>query len=66
MDNLKNDKKILFLSLLAVIAFIAGIIGLTYAYFVAQGGTSANTNVNVQTNTTDNIISSGKSNKFFN
>lgn len=55
MDNLKNDKKILFLSLLAVIAFIAGIIGLTYAYFVAQGGTSANTNVNVQTNTTDNL-----------
>ena len=53
MDNLKNDKKILFLSLLAVITFIVVVVGATYAYFVAQGGTSANTNVNVQTNTTD-------------
>ena len=53
MDNLKNDKKILFLSLLAVITFIVVVVEATYAYFVAQGGTSANTNVNVQTNTTD-------------
>ena len=34
---------------------IITIIGATYAYFIAQGGGTANTDVNVGTNTTDNL-----------
>ena len=55
MDNLKNEKKVLVLSFIGIITFIAVVVGATYAYFTAQGGGSANTNVNVQTATTDNL-----------
>ena len=48
-------KKYLALSFLGVITLILVVVGATYAYFTAQGGTSANTNVNVQTATTDNL-----------
>ena len=51
----ENQKKVLVLSFIGVLTFIAAIVGATYAYFTAQGGTSANTNVNVQTATTDNL-----------
>ena len=50
-----NEKKVVVLSFLGVLTFIAVVIGATYAYFAAQGGNSANTNVNVQTSTTDNL-----------
>ena len=53
--EVKNEKKVLALSFLGVLTFIAVVVGATYAYFTAQGGTSANTNVNVQTATTDNL-----------
>ncbi len=53
--NKNNEKKVLALSFLGVITFIAVVVGATYAYFTAQGGGSANTNVNVQTSTTDNL-----------
>ena len=50
-----NEKKVLLLSFLGVITLILVVVGATYAYFTAQGGTSVNTNVNVQTSTTDNL-----------
>ena len=50
-----NEKKVLVLSFLGVITLILVVVGATYAYFTAQGGTSVNTNVNVQTSTTDNL-----------
>ena len=50
-----NEKKALVLSGVAVITLIAVVVGATFAYFQAQGGGSANTNVNVQTATTDNL-----------
>ena len=53
--NKNNEKKVLALSFLGVLTFIAVVVGATYAYFTAQGGGSANTNVNVQTSTTDNL-----------
>ena len=53
--EVKNEKKVLWLSFLGVLTFIAVVVGATYAYFQAQGGGSANTNVNVQTATTDNL-----------
>ena len=53
--EIKNEKKVLVLSFIGVITFIAVVVGATYAYFTAQGGNAVNTNVNVQTNTTDNL-----------
>ena len=50
-----NEKKVLALSALGVITLILVVVGATYAYFTAQGGQGVNTNVNVQTNTTDNL-----------
>ena len=55
MERKTNEKKVLVLSFLGVLTFIAVVVGATYAYFTAQGGGSANTNVNVQTSTTDNL-----------
>ena len=51
----KNEKKVLVLSFLGVITFIAVVVGATYAYFTAQGGGTGNINVNAQTATTDNL-----------
>ena len=53
--NVKNEKKVLVLSFLGVITFIAVVVGATYAYFTAQGGGTGNINVNAQTATTDNL-----------
>ncbi len=53
--NKTNEKKVLIFSTIAVVLLIVVVVGATYAFFTAQGGASANTNVNVQTNTTDNL-----------
>ena len=52
--KVENKKNLIFM-VIGAITLIAVTLGATYAYFVAQGGTSANTNVNVQTATTDNL-----------
>ena len=53
--NKTNEKKVLIFSTIAVVLLIIVVVGATYAFFTAQGGASANTNVNVQTNTTDSL-----------
>ena len=53
--EVKNEKKVLWLSFLGVLTFITVVVGATYAYFQAQGGGSGNTNVKVQTATTDHL-----------
>ncbi len=55
MEKQSNEKKVLIFSTIAVVLLIVVVVGATYAFFTAQGGASANTNVNVQTNTTDNL-----------
>ena len=55
MDNLKNEKKVLVLSFIGIITFIAVVVGATYAYFTAQGGGTGNIDVNANTATTDNL-----------
>ena len=55
MEKKPNEKKVLVLSFLGVLTFIAVVIGATYAYFTAQGGGTGNINVNATTNTTDNL-----------
>ena len=51
----QNEKKVLVLSFLGVITLILVVVGATFAYFAAQGGDVINTDVNVQTATTDNL-----------
>ena len=53
--EVKNEKKVLALSFLGVITFIAVVVGATFAYFTAQGGGTGNINVNANTATTDNL-----------
>ena len=53
--EVKNEKKVLWLSFLGVLTFIAVVVGATYAYFTAQGGGTGNIDVNAQTATTDNL-----------
>ena len=53
--EVKNEKKVLVLSFLGVLTFIAVVVGATYAYFTAQGGGTGNINVNAGTATTDNL-----------
>ena len=48
-----TNKKTLFLGVVASLTLLALIIGATYAYFQAGGGTGTNTDVNVTTYTTD-------------
>ena len=55
MNSGKNEKKVLVLSFLGVITFIAVVVGATYVYFTAQGGGTGNININAQTATTDNL-----------
>ncbi len=50
-----SKKKTLVLSIIAIAILLIVVVGATYAYFMAQGGSSANTNLDVQTNTTDNL-----------
>ena len=49
----KNKKNAIVLSIVAVVTLIALVVGATYAYFKAQGGTGSSTDVNVTTYTTD-------------
>ena len=49
----KNKKQAMILSLVAVITLIILVLGATYAYFSATGGTGASSNLNVITATTD-------------
>ena len=49
----KNKKNAIVLSIVAVVTLIALVVGATYAYFKAQGGTSSSTEVKVTTYTTD-------------
>ena len=51
MENKKN----VILMVVAAIAVIVTVIGATFAYFIAQSNGSANTNINIQTATTDNL-----------
>ena len=48
-----KNKKTIILSIIAVITLLTLIIGATYAYFQASGGTGTNTDVKVTTYTTD-------------
>ena len=49
----KSKKQALILSIVAVVTLIALVVGATYAYFKAQGGTGKSTEVKVTTYTTD-------------
>ena len=51
MNN--NKKQALILSIVAVVTLIALVVGATFAYFKAQGGTGSSTEVKVTTYTTD-------------
>ena len=51
MNN--NKKQALILSIVAVVTLIALVVGATFAYFKAQGGTAGSTEVKVTTYTTD-------------
>ena len=55
MNELKNQKRSIVLSIVGVITLMAVIVGATYAYFQAQGGGVGSTDVNIQTATTDNL-----------
>ena len=49
----KSKKQALILSIVAVVTLIALVVGATFAYFKAQGGTAGSTEVKVTTYTTD-------------
>ena len=51
---MENRKNTILLTVIAVATLLVAVVGATFAYFTAQGGTSANTNVNVQTAQTSN------------
>ena len=50
-----KDKKKLTLTIVAVVAFIAVVVGATYAYFVANVGSGSGANINATTGTTDSL-----------
>ena len=50
---MKNNKKTIVLSVIAITTFMLLLIGATYAYFTAQGGDPTSANLNVTTYTTD-------------
>ena len=50
---MKNKKQAIILSVIASIVLLVLIVGATYAYFQASGGTGTNTDVRVTTYTTD-------------
>ena len=49
----KNKKQVLIFSIVGVLTLITLVVGATYAYFKAQGGTGGSSDVNVTTATTD-------------
>ena len=53
--NYKSNKKVLILTIVAVVTLIAVVLGATYAYFIAQGGSRTTLDTNVITNTTDKL-----------
>ena len=53
LDSLKKDKKVFYLSIVATLVLVITLVGATYAYFVAQGGTTRSEDVSVTSNTTD-------------
>ena len=50
---MKSNKKTIVLSVIAIATFMLLLIGATYAYFTAQGGSPTSANLNVTTYTTD-------------
>ncbi len=50
---MKNNKKTMIFSVVAIATFAILVIGATYAYFTAQGGEPTSANLNVTTYTTD-------------
>ena len=52
-DMEKSKKNAIILSVVAIATFAILVIGATYAYFQATGGTGASSNLNVITATTD-------------
>ena len=51
---MENRKNTILLTVIAVATLLVAVVGATFAYFTAQGGTSAQTPVNVQTAQTSN------------
>ena len=49
----KNKKQALIFSIVGVLTLITLVVGATYAYFKAQGGTGGSSKVDVTTATTD-------------
>jgi len=52
----RNDKKAIVMMLVAAIAVISLVIGATYAFFQAQGGTSGSAAIEAKTATVDNLV----------
>ena len=50
MENRKNS---ILLTVIAVATLLVAVVGATFAYFTAQGGNTAQTNINVTTGTSD-------------
>ena len=51
---MENRKNTILLTVIAVATLLVAVVGATFAYFTAQGGGSATTNVNVTTSTSSN------------
>ncbi len=51
---MENRKNTILLTVIAVATLLVAVVGATFAYFTAQGGTTARTPVNVQTAQTSN------------
>lgn len=52
---MEDKRNAVLLTVIAVVTLLLCVIGATFAYFQAQGGVSVQANVNVITNTTDNL-----------
>ena len=52
---MEDKRNAVLLTVIAVVTLLLCVIGATLAYFQAQGGVSVQANVNVTTNTTDNL-----------
>ena len=52
---MEDKKNTVLLTVIAIVTLLLCVIGATFAYFQTQGGIGVNANVNVTTNTTDNL-----------
>ena len=52
---MEDKRNAVLLTVIAIVTLLLCVIGATFAYFQAQGGNSVSANVNVSTNTTDNL-----------